>query len=383
MATQNQINNINMSRVLRSIWLNRGCSRADMCRDLGLNKSTVTKNVQILLDGGIAEEIREGDSSPLGGRRPVALGIRQDFCYIMGMEIQTEFYRAVICNARGEVVFTRANRLKESEYSLLDQFRHSIEELQPFIDEYGVKGIALGISGVVNAHEGIIRHSMSFGIKTPFPFSEAATKIAGVPVLVENDANCCCWGDLAGQLSDREENSLFLLSEFRDQNLRNTGHPSLSVGMGLVLRGQVHYGKDYSAGEFTSVLKAAGQPGQFSQSPEELGRNWKEQNQVMKTILEIGRNTAFLVNTLNLSRIVVGGVLQDYSEDVRRILMECIQESWPYEGEVRCQIEFSSRGDFTVANGACGFYLEKMFGLPDVESPGDKGWEFLQSSLSL
>jgi hypothetical protein len=381
MATQNQINNINMSRVLRSIWLKRGCSRADMCRDLGLNKSTVTKNVQILLDKGITEEIREGDSTPLGGRRPVALGIRQDFCYIMGMELQTEFYRAVICNARGEVVFTRANRLKVSADSILDLFRHSIEELRPFIDEFAVTGIALGVSGVVNADEGIIRHSILFGIDEPLSFTDSASEIAGIPVLVENDANCCCWGDLAGQLSGREENSLFLLSEFRDRVIHNPGHPSLSVGVGLVLRGQVHYGKDYSAGEFTSVLRDMGRNGQFSQEPEELGLRWQDKNQVLKTVTEIGRNIAFLVNSLNLSRIVVGGVLHDYNEDVKAILENCIQDSWPYDDHVNCQIEFSPKGDFTVANGACGYYLEQIFGLPDVEKSAAKGWEFIQSQL--
>ncbi|WP_171832150.1 ROK family transcriptional regulator [Oceanispirochaeta sp. M1] len=383
MATQNHINNINMSRVLRSIWLNRGCSRADMCRELGLNKSTVTKNVQILLDQGIAEEIREGDSSPLGGRRPVALGIRQDFCYIMGLEIQTEFYRAVICNARGEVVFTRANRLKEGESSILDQFRHSIDELRSFIKEFQVSGIALGVSGVVNADEGIIHHSMSFGIEEPLSFSVIASEIAGIPVMVENDANCCCWGDLAGQLSGREENSLFLLSEFRDRDIHKPGHPSLSVGIGLVLRGQVHYGKDYSAGEFTSALREMGHNGQFSQDPEELGLLWHDKHQVLRTVTEIGRNIAFLVNTLNLSRIVIGGVLQQYSEDVKKILGECIDDSWPYDDHVNCQIEFSSKGDFTVAHGACGYYLEQVFGLPDVEKPAAKGWEFIQSQLTV
>ncbi len=381
MATQNQINNINMSRVLRSIWLNRGYSRADICRELGLNKSTVTKNVQILLDLGIAEEISEGSSTPQGGRRPVALGIRQDFCYIMGMEIQTESYRAVICNARGEVVFSRSNTLNHDDCSILEHFSHSIEELRPFLKEFGVSGIALGVSGVINTRTGIIRRSMGFGIQEPLDFSAEAERVAGLPVYIENDANCCCWGDLAGQMAVREENSLFLLSEFRERNILNPGHPSLSVGMGLVLNGQVHYGKDYSAGEFTSALREEAHSGQFSQNPEDLGRRWQEPGQVERTVLELGRNIALLVNSLNLSRIVIGGVLSQYSSLTAAVLEKCVEDSWPYDDRVNCQIEFSDKGEFAVADGACGFYLEKMFGLPDVEHSEEKGWAFIQSRL--
>ncbi len=381
MATQNQINNINMSRVLRTVWLNRGWSRADICRELGLNKSTVTKNVQILLDLGIAEEIREGDSSPQGGRRPVALGIRQDFCYIMGMEIQTECYRAVICNARGEVVFTRSNGLRRDGCSILEHFRHIMNELKPFLEEFHVSGIALGISGVINTGTGMICHSMSFGIEEPLDFSAEAGRIAGLPVFIENDANCCCWGDLAGQKAGREENSLFLLSEFRERDIHNPGHPGLSIGMGLVISGQVHYGKDFSAGEFTSVLRETQHSGQFSQNPEDLGRRWTEPGQMEQTVTELGRNVALLVNALNLSRIVVGGVLYRHKDKVLSLLEQCIEDAWPYADRVGCQIEFSEKGEFAVADGACGFYLEKMFGLPDVEDSGEKGWAFIQSRI--
>jgi len=350
-----------------------------MCRDLGLNKSTVTKNVQILLDRGIAEELKEGDSTPIGGRRPMALGIRQDFCYIMGIEIQTESYNAVICNARGQIVFTRTNRLRNPEGSLLDQFSHTLDELHPFINEFNIAGISLGLSGVINTREGTIYHSMPFGIHSPYPLVEEASRMAGVPVLIENDANCCCWGDLAGQKSQREENSLFLLSEFRDVDVHSPGRQSLAVGLGLILGGLVHYGKDFSAGEFTSVIRNGEGPGQFSLPPEILGRSWGDPKTVLPVIEEISRNIAFLVNVLNLSRVVVGGVLEEYSQQVRQSLSDCINASWPYGNTVSCQIEFSEYGEYTVAYGAAGFFLEQLFGLPDVESPDGRGWQFLQN----
>ncbi|MDA3956221.1 ROK family transcriptional regulator [Oceanispirochaeta sp.] len=379
MATQNQINNINMSRVLRFLWINRGCSRARMCRDLGLNKSTITKNVQILMDRGIAEEIKEGNSSPLGGRRPVSLGVRQDFCYILGMEIQTEFYHAVISNARGQIVFTRSNRLQKPDSSLLDHFLNALEELKPSMEEYKVSGIALGLPGVIDSNKGIICYSMAFGIQDPLSFARSAEEASGYPVFIENDANCCCWGDLAGQKASRVENSLFLLSEFRDVDVYSPGLQSLALGIGLVLGGQVHSGKDYSAGEFTSVLKERNGAGQFSTEPEELGDLRNNPEVVIRIVHEISRNISSLVNVLNLSRVVVGGVLCEFKTMVGEQLRVCINESWPYANPVECQIEFSELGESMVAYGATGYFLEQLFGLPELEDRKDRGWQFILS----
>jgi predicted NBD/HSP70 family sugar kinase len=379
MATQNQINNINMSRILRFLWMNRGSSRALMCRELGLNKSTVTKNVQILLDKGIAEEIEEGESSPLGGRPPVALGIRQDFCYVLGIEFQTEYYHGVISNAWGQVVFTQSGKLADSDSSLLEYFLCVLDELKPALAEYKVAGIALGLPGVVDTKEGTVCYSMAFGIDSPLPFVEAASRAAGIPVLIENDANCCCWGDLADQKASREENSLFLLTEFRDVDVRSPGLQSLAVGVGLVLRGQVHTGRDYSAGEYTSVFKNRDGSGQFSIEPSELSHLRSNPVQLRLIVQEISRTISFLVNILNLTRVVVGGVLCDTDSLVKEALRSCINESWPYSNQVECQIEFSDLGESTVAHGATAFFLEQLFGLPDLEERTERGWQFILS----
>jgi len=377
MATQNKINSINMSRVLRYIWLNRGTSRVEMCARLGLNKSTVTKNVQQLLDRGMVEVLSEGAPSPQGGRRPVYLGIRPGFCYVMGLEIQTEFYRAVITDARGQIVFSRSNRLKDPEDSLQSQFRQSLEELAPFIEQYRVCGIGLGLSGIINSREGTVLRSLPFGIQDPVPFGREAGVAAGLPVLLENDANCCCWGDLAGQKSSRHDNMLFVLSEFRDIDTRSPGIQTLAVGLGMVLGGEVHHGRDFSAGEFTSVFREKAERSQFSLDETHMAEAAEDPDVLGLVVSELSRNLSLLVNSLNITRIVVGGALAEHRELTGSILSRTIQDLWPYANPVDCVVEFSPHGDNMVAYGAAGLFLERIFGLPDVEEEEIRGWDFI------
>ena len=43
------------------------------------------------------------------------------------------------------------------------------------------------------------------------------------------------------------------------------------------------------------------------------------------------------------------------------MLSEEIEKNWPYPDEVRCKIRFSSLGDKSVAYGAAGMVLHRLF----------------------
>ena len=107
----NKINEINIMRVLMNIRFNEGISRADLARELGLVKSTVTKIVTLLLERNIVRVAAEGKSENAMGRKPLNLVINGDFGYILGLEIQTEFFAAAAVNLRGEVLFSRKEPL--------------------------------------------------------------------------------------------------------------------------------------------------------------------------------------------------------------------------------------------------------------------------------
>ncbi|HKL86315.1 MAG TPA: MarR family winged helix-turn-helix transcriptional regulator, partial [Treponemataceae bacterium] len=55
MADSNRLHSINTSRILRTIWLNPGISRIKVAEMLDLDRSTVTKIMQVILDKGLVE----------------------------------------------------------------------------------------------------------------------------------------------------------------------------------------------------------------------------------------------------------------------------------------------------------------------------------------
>jgi hypothetical protein len=65
-----KINRINITRVLQKIWFENGISRADLSRELGLVKSTVTNIVSQLLERRIVKTTSEGKSVTPIGRKP-------------------------------------------------------------------------------------------------------------------------------------------------------------------------------------------------------------------------------------------------------------------------------------------------------------------------
>jgi len=72
------------------------------------------------------------------------------------------------------------------------------------------------------------------------------------------------------------------------------------------------------------------------------------------------------VNTFNLDHVFLGGDIERYEREIQPVLAEEIRFNWPYPGDVRCAISFSSLGDKAVAYGAAGMVLHRLFADLDI-----------------
>ena len=105
MASTGKRNRVmNRSRILRVIWHHPGTSRVDVANRLGLDKSTVSAIVTELIEGGLVREMAEGESSPQGGRRPVQLELNAEYGFVLGVELQPDFFRAVLKDLSGTAI---------------------------------------------------------------------------------------------------------------------------------------------------------------------------------------------------------------------------------------------------------------------------------------
>lgn len=369
----NKLNEINTARVLQLLWYSKGISRVDMSRELGLGKSTVTNIVNALVARDLVRLVESGRSGPTGGRRPLVLAINARYGCILGLEIQTEFFKAVATDLQGEVVFSHSQSMSFGKKGIAAIFSEVIRTVMPKLRKVDLPliGVGVGIAGIIDPVAGVIEASNPLNIARKTRFYDEIAGLIDVPVTIENDANCCCWGELAFRKTERHGSFAFVLGEFRKGRTSGQEYWGIAVGMGLVLDGKVRHGDSFSAGEFKSLYWREGNSSQFSLSDAESRRIKDDAELRSRVIKELTEHVAFLVNTLNLTCVVIGGEIAKYKDEITELLRAAIQGNWSYANEVECAIEFAALGDLAVAYGAAGMFLERIFSIPEsVDSDG-------------
>lgn len=365
---------LNLYRVLRAIWTMPGTSRSRLSTALRLDKSTVTKIVSELLQREIVEEFAEGHSSLKGGRKPVFLTVRRDFGCVVGLEIQTERYTAVAIDLDGTVRYSRSEPIIADGKTFASVFLEVMSEVSLDLEARDLSplGIGVGVSGIVDSARGVIQKSLPLGITSPVEFYASGARLLGKPLCIDNDANCCCWAELVRNRGSRPREFLFLLGEFRKERMGDVNGGGVSVGLGLVIGGRVHLGACCSAGEFRSVFRTTETRSQFSLPDQTMSRAARDEGAFGEVAREIGRNVALLVNTLDLSRVFIGGSIERYRSILLPAIEEEVRMNWPY-GDKALTIEPSGLGDLIVAYGAASMFLERLFSLPEIEEISARG----------
>ena len=358
---------INQARIMREIWIKRKTTRISIARSLGLDKSTISAVVNELLEKGIIIEREEGHSGPHGGRKPVYITLAKNFGCVLGIEVRPESYIAVVVDLEGHIIFSKRRPISFAHLNLTEVLNTHLESLIEEISQTlpQLLGVGIGISGVVNTEEGIIHYSQPLGIVNGYDFFHEIASNYDIPIFIENDANACIWGELAFHRREELLDFMFLLLEFRDIEKQDTPSSNrISVGMGFVVNGNVHYGHQYSAGEFRSVYQTEDSVGQFSLTSEENKHIFDDERILNKFLHELGAHVGLIVNTFNLSHIILGGDFEKIGDKVKDIFEEEIRKNWPYPYPyvVRDTMWYSAFGEQAVAYGAAGMVLNALFG---------------------
>ncbi len=354
---------INMFRVMRSIWLNRTTTRVEIARSLELDKSTISSIVNDMLAINLVRETAIGEAGPQGGRKPIYLTINKDFGCVLGFEIQPESYTVVAVNMSGDILHTDSGQLVTTGENLAENFLHLLGRTKSRLGSTvpPIIGIGIGVSGIVNRREGKIKLSIPLAINAELEFVRLIQDKVDVPVFLENDANCCAWGEIAFHRTEQLRNFLFALVEFRTGKSPKDPYKGIALGLGIVIEGRIYYGKDFSTGEFRSVFWGEQNGGQFSLDDQEMLRVEGDPDVRLRFIRELSKNLAVMINTFDFNQIFLGGDIEKYEAEVKPILAEEIRSNWSYGNRINCEIKFSSLGPRSVAYGAAGMFLGQIF----------------------
>lgn len=224
----------NRSLVLQTLFHTGAMSRADLSRETGLTRVTISDLVaELIADGFIAEIGMREASGP--GKPAMLIDLDRAGHRIVGLDLSgSDALIGAVLTLDGDIVFRREVALPASDdvvSTVVDLARALVAE-----SHAPVLGIGVGTPGVVD-DRGVILTAPNFGW-AGFDLESALESALGLPVLVANDANAAV---LAEYTFGGARDDVLLVKVGR------------GVGSGLLAGGEPMRGSRFAAGEIGHV----------------------------------------------------------------------------------------------------------------------------------
>lgn len=374
---------INSSHVLNAIKTHGPIGRADIARRTGLSPATVTSISANLISKNLVLEKSAGDSS--GGRPPILLVINPKGGYVVGIKLTetnavcalTDLEATVIAKSSMVLSGHNPDQVVNDLTKMVTSFIHEQK-----ISKKQLLGVGVGVAGIVDAEEGILRQSPIYGWEN-VPLRQMLQSKLNVPIYIENDVNTLT-------LTER----WFGPGQGVDNFLTVT--VGRGVGLGIVVNGQFYRGQNGGAGELghTAIdpngplcacgkhgcLEAyVGDPGLVRAAQESISKSIQSIDELLqlaqngnsaaiKIFNQAGRilgiGVANLINLFNPKKIIISGEGTREGDFLFIPMKESIQQNTMpglFDPKI---VEIIPWGDDAWARGAAGLVLRELFESP-------------------
>ncbi len=239
--TDRERKNIILLDVIRR---NGPIAKTDISRITQFNIVTVSNYVEHYIDQKLVVE--KGLDISSGGRRPELVELNSDWGNIIGVEIGPTHLIGIISNLSPAIIH-KVKIVRPSGHmevviaEAVKLVRRILQESKIPIEK--IKGIGLGVCGVIDRSAGTIRDTDPLRGKTVGSFATAKgilEKEFRIPVSVGNDASLAALAEKKLSLRIDDENVLYFYSD---------------VGGGIIVNNDLFWGSSWSAGEIQLNLE--------------------------------------------------------------------------------------------------------------------------------
>ena len=239
---QELLKKANLLSILELLRSKHEASQNEIAATLGLQRSTVSNLARELRGRGWLQEVGKRRPGKNGGKPRVLLSLDTSAAGIVGFTIRRDHLMCHRFDLLGTIIHTSRHEIDESRPERAIQIIRSevrrASRLEPRLRACGI-----AVSSVVGA-EGDIEDSTDFPWDIPdFRARVSSALPEGLPLLIENDANCVALHAL-GRLTDATAPTMIALYVSLDP-------PSL--GSGIVVDGRLVRGARGAAGEIMRV----------------------------------------------------------------------------------------------------------------------------------
>jgi glucokinase-like ROK family protein len=368
-------------------------SRAEVSRQSGLTKATISKIVERLENNNIIERIGRGDNAR--GRKSILYSYNASSALAVGIEVRQEDLRGVVTQMDANPL--RSYSIPMPSTRIEEVITGIMKILENVRSEFNnpVVGMGIGVPGVCDKQRETVIYSERLNWKM-VPLVELIHQHADLEVYVENRANAAALGEYWLGAGQETESSIFI-------------HIGSGIKAGIILNGELYIGGNGSAGEIGHIVIAhdgplcvCGKRGCLEALASTTAMTnymlWMIQNgqaeelaaklsnrvdhlaiddvlemaklgdeialKVLKESAEyIGAAVAILINAFNPKRVIIG----DFANQAPPIFLETVRETAfqqsfkvPWEG---VEIVTSKLGYQSVVIGAAALMLSKDFQL--------------------
>ena len=204
-------------------------------KNLGISVPTITKLISELIEEGFL--LDEGKIGTSGGRRPSIYGLNPNAGFFVGIDVARHHFHIAVTDFKGNLL----QYIEDIEFVLESNsksFREMCRMVKDRVVAAGIpwiKVLSAGVSlaGRVNPEEG---YSLSYFVSDDLPLKDLFQRELNVPVSIENDSRALTYGEYMSLGKNANKDMIAI-------NL------SWGLGMGMILDGQLYYGKSGFSGE--------------------------------------------------------------------------------------------------------------------------------------
>lgn len=289
-------------------------SKAEISRKTGISAPTVIKIIDYFKEIEFVFEAGEGES--FLGRKPQMLRFNPEAVFTIGIEYEGVHLKTGLVDLGGNIkYFKKFNATPDVNLIMKQELAIKIDSLinESGISREKIKGICIGIPGVVDSFRRIIDFAPLVGIKEKMDCGillDCLAEQLKIPVMIENDANAAAIGEFASRKLDETADLLYI----------SLGR---GLGAGLILNGKLRRGRRFSSGEigymvFDNEFFSSKQQAGWLESRMDLGELWDEW-------ISLRQNLNNMTNTKNNSNLGITDVLKHETiERVASYLALCI-----------------------------------------------------------
>ena len=236
-ATRDTPREVNRRILLNLVREKQPISRADLARDMGVPRGTITALVNELLAEGL---VREGETADAPrGRKPTLLHIRAHDRLALGVDIHRTYTHLLLSDFDERTLARESFPTPNTPEAVIEELLPRARRLLSEHERIGAcQGVGVVVPGVVEGRTGRVINAPTLGW-TNTDLRGPLQDALGLSVHVERDAVACAlarmW--LTGRIDSDPASFVYLVV-------------SEGVGTGLVVNGQVVRGSQSAAGEF-------------------------------------------------------------------------------------------------------------------------------------